>query len=114
MTATVRFNRMSNEDSQQFLYCLRPTRLEMLTEGPTEQERLTVNEHFEYLQRLNEAGTVRFAGRTTDQGPRTLGIVVLETQDEVTAQRLMAEDPAVRDGVMTASLQPFRIALPRE
>lgn len=83
----------------------------MLTAGPTQAEAAIVAEHFDYLRRLTEAGVVRLAGRTTDEGPATLGIVILEADDKDAAQRLMDEDPAVSGGVMTATLQPFRIAL---
>ncbi|MEE3039465.1 MAG: hypothetical protein VX255_20780 [Candidatus Latescibacterota bacterium] len=51
------------------------------------------------------------AGRTSDQGPDTVGIVILEVQDEVVAKQIMGQDPAVCDGVLAASLQPFRIAV---
>jgi len=106
---TVRLIFMS--ESQQFLYSLRPTRLEMLTEGPTDWEQAVVAEHFAYLQRLGKEGIVWIAGRTSDQGPDTVGIVILEVQDEVVAKQIMGQDPAVCDGVVAASLQPFRIAV---
>lgn len=40
-----------------------------------------------------------------------MGIVILEVQDEVVAKQIMGQDPAVCDGVVAASLQPFRIAV---
>ena len=95
----------------QFIYRLLPTRLEMLTVGPTEREAEIVRQHFEYLQGLTAAGIVLVAGRTQTADERTYGIVVLVAQSEASARQLMAEDPAVKHGVMRAELSPFRVAL---
>ncbi|MEI9864207.1 MAG: hypothetical protein WDN00_06570 [Limisphaerales bacterium] len=56
----------------QFLYRLELTRVQMLTEGPTEREVAVVGEHFEYLQKLVAEGVVFMAGRTENIGERTL------------------------------------------
>jgi len=95
----------------QFLYRIQPTRLEMLTEGPTEREASIVNEHFEYLQKLVAEGVVFMAGRTQNIGERTFGIVVFEAATESAAVALMQNDPVVKLGVMKAELFPYRIAL---
>ncbi|MBK8164391.1 MAG: hypothetical protein IPK64_00350 [bacterium] len=95
----------------QFAYVLRPTRPQMLTEGPTEDEARVVGEHFAYLQGLLAAGSLKLAGRATDAGERTFGIAIFEAVDSAAAAALMAADPAVRGGVMRAELFPFRIAL---
>lgn len=95
----------------QFAYVLRPTRPKMLTDGPTDDEARLVGDHFAYLQGLHAAGSLKLAGRATDAGERTFGIVVFEAVDSAAASALMAADPAVRGGVMRAELFPFRIAL---
>ncbi len=95
----------------QFAYVLRPSRPKMLTEGPTEGEARLVGEHFAYLQGLLAAGSLRLAGRATDSGERTFGIVIFEAGDSAAAAALMAADPAVKGGVMGAELFPFNIAL---
>ncbi|MBK7673256.1 MAG: ATP-binding cassette domain-containing protein [bacterium] len=95
----------------QFAYVLRPSRPKMLTEGPTEGEARLVGEHFAYLQGLLAAGSLRLAGRATDSGERTFGIVIFEAVDSAAAAALMAADPAVKGGVMGAELFPFNIAL---
>ena len=41
-----------------YLYRIQPTRLEMLTHGPTAEEAEIVTQHFPYLQRLTEQGVV--------------------------------------------------------
>lgn len=95
----------------QFAYVLRPTRPQMLTDGPTDDEARVVGEHFAYLQGLLAAGSLKLAGRATDAGERTFGIAIFEAVDSAAAAALMAADPAVRGGVMRAELFPFRIAL---
>jgi uncharacterized protein len=99
-----------HEAMMQFLYRIRPTRANMLAEGPTEREAQVVGEHFAYLKALVEAGTVLMAGRTT-QVDGTWGIVIFVAPSEPAADALMRDDPAVREGVMTAELFPFRVAL---
>jgi uncharacterized protein YciI len=94
-----------------WLYMLRPTRLAMVVDGPTEEEARIVGEHFAHLRRLVGEGVVLLAGRTQDAGPETRGLVILEAPDEAAARRIMESDPAVAGGVMTATLQPYAIAL---
>ena len=40
----------------EFIYVLRPTRLAMLTDGPTPQEAATIEEHARHLERSLEEG----------------------------------------------------------
>ncbi len=94
-----------------FLYRIQPTRLAMLSEGPTPQEAATVDAHFGYLQRLVAEGTVVLAGRTLLTDERTFGVVLLVAATEAEAQAVVRADPAVAHGVMRAELFPFRVAL---
>lgn len=94
----------------QYLYILRPARVEMLTAGPTDAERATVAEHVAYLGTLAQRGEVVLFGRTTTNDADTLGLVIFEAPDDVAARALMESDPAVSAGVMTARLFPYRIA----
>ncbi len=100
-------------DNSDYLCVVRPTRPEMLSDGMTEVEKNAVAAHFEYLQGLAETGVVRLAGRTLESGQQTFGIVVFTAASETEAQRLVDEDPAVREGVMNAELFSFRIAVDR-
>jgi uncharacterized protein len=95
----------------QFLYRIQPTRVGMLTEGPTGREASIVNEHFEYLQKLVAEGVVFTAGRTLNADERTFGIVVFEAGTEAAAVALVQNDPAVKLGVMKAELFPYHVAL---
>ena len=98
-------------DRLTFLYRLQVTRPAMVTEGPTEEERLILAAHFAHLRDLTLAGVVLLAGRTLTSEPLPFGLVIFFAKDEAEARRLMAEDPVVKHGLMTAELFPYRIAL---
>jgi uncharacterized protein YciI len=98
--------------SKEFLYRLRPTRAEMLTEGPNKDESAALERHSSYLADLARRGIVRLAGRTQTDDPNTFGIVVFWASDESEAGQIMNEDPAVSRGVMSAELFPFKTAFP--
>ncbi|GIK41138.1 MAG: hypothetical protein BroJett011_49710 [Chloroflexota bacterium] len=98
-------------DNTTYVYRIQPTRLAMLTEGPTLQEAETISQHFNYLKDLTDQGTAVFVGRTLTTDERTFGITVFEADSEEAAREIMNNDPAVIAGVMRAELFPFRIVL---
>ena len=93
----------------QFLYTIQPTRLEMLTEGSTEEEVAIISRHAAYLQDLTERGVAVLVGRTTNTDESTFGIIVFQATSEEEARSIIENDPAVIGGVMKAVLYPFRI-----
>ena len=95
----------------QFLYRIQPTRLAMLTDGPTEQEAAIIGRHFAYLKNLVAKGKVLMAGRTLNNDASSFGIAILATESEHEAVSIMQGDPAVAEGVMKAELFPYRVAL---
>lgn len=78
---------------------------------PTEEEARIVGLHFNYLKDAVENGTAVFVGRTTADSP--IGLAVFEAESDRAAREFMLSDPAVADGIMTAELHPFHIALMR-
>ena len=94
-----------------YLCRIKPTRVGMLAEGPTDCEAEAIAEHFAYLQQLVSDGVVLLAGRTMTTDERTFGIVLFTAATEADAAQLMQKDPAVVKGVMQGELFPFRIAL---
>ncbi len=94
----------------EYLYTLKPTRLAMLTDGPTSDESEVLSRHAAYLERLAARGVVELAGRTQTADEYTFGIVVFRADGDDAARRIMQEDPAVRHGVMAAALFPYHIA----
>ena len=53
---------------------------------------------------------VELAGRTQNADETAFGLVVFRAESETAARQIMLEDPAVKHGVMTASLYPYRVA----
>jgi uncharacterized protein len=102
------------EGSRQFIYFLRPRRLEMLTKGPTTEEASVQTQHADYLEGLAARGVVMLAGRTTNNDETTVGIVIVNAPDGAAAQKIMESDPFVKSGLMSADLLPFRVAYKAE
>lgn len=100
--------------AEQFIYFLRPKRLEMLTQGPTAEEARVQAEHGDYLKGLAARGSVMLAGRTTNNDETTVGIVIVRAPDEEVALQTMKSDPFVKSGLMSATLFPFRVAYKAE
>lgn len=98
----------------EWLYYLKPARLEMLTEGPTPEEDEIVSRHFDYLKKLTDKGVMILFGRTQTADESTFGIAIFEAEDESAARAIMENDPAVKNGVMTATLYPYKVALMRK
>ncbi|WP_075619615.1 YciI family protein [Paenisporosarcina indica] len=98
-------------DKKQFIYQLKliPTLLEEA--NWTEKENEIVQHHFEVLQSLQQEGKLILAGRTLNTDMSGFGIVILEVDSEEEALELMENDPAVTEGIMEATLFPYRVAL---
>src|SRR5688572_23658536 len=99
---------------EQWLYILKPTRLGMLTEGPTTEETAAVSRHFAHLQELTKQGVMILVGRTQNADENTIGLAIFEAEDESAARKIMESDPAIVGGVMRADLYPYQIALMRD
>jgi uncharacterized protein len=98
------------ERAQQFIYFLRPKRLEMVTRGPSAEEARVQTDHGNYLEGLAARGVVMLAGRTSNNDETTVGIVIVSAPDEVAARAIMEGDPFVKANLMNATLFPFRVA----
>ena len=77
----------------------------------TDRENAVVDEHFTYLQQLLAWGKLILAGRTLDSLDKTFGIAIFRASSQEEAQKIMENDPAVRKGLMTAELFPYRVAV---
>ena len=95
----------------EYLYKIQPTRPEMLKLGATNDENQIIAQHYSYLKRLCDEGIVILAGRTLNTDPSSFGIVIFRAEDEQTAHEIVDADPGVKNGVMMATLYPYRIAL---
>jgi uncharacterized protein YciI len=109
----VHARRERKEPKPQFIYLFDPVRPELVTDDHvwTDRENEIAAEHFSYLQRATEAGTVLLAGRSQDGvGP---ALVIIEVDSEAEARAFMEGDPFVANGLMRARLHPYRAALVR-
>ena len=95
----------------EFLYKLQLVRGDMLRSGPTGAEQAIVAEHFAYLQDLNARGIIILVGRTLTTDENTMGLTIFRAESEEAARQIMNGDPAVKKGVMTATLYPFKVFL---
>jgi uncharacterized protein YciI len=104
-------NQPSKAEEKEFVYRIQPIRVEMLRNGPTQEEAAIVNEHFNYLKGLTAKGVVILAGRTLTSDESTFGIVIFRAASEQAGREVMNGDPAVKKGVMRAALFPFKVVL---
>jgi uncharacterized protein YciI len=110
---TVRKHGMMIRESEvimQFIYMLKLVPRLVNNDAWTETDHKIVEKHFLKLQELKEEGKLILAGRTTQDGKDTFGIVIIKAT-ELEAQEMMANDPAVKEGIMIATLYPYRVAL---
>jgi uncharacterized protein YciI len=92
-----------------YLIMYRPPR-EGFAENATPEESAIIERHFEYLQKQESEGRLILAGRTDDA---RFGIAVIEADSGSEAKKIMADDPAVKEGVFSGELLPFRLAILR-
>jgi uncharacterized protein len=95
----------------EFAYLVRPAFDQSFLARATQNERVVLEQHGEWLEARYADGRVRFAGRCFD-GP--FGLVVVDAKNEEEARRLMEQDPSIRNGVQSAELYPFKTFLARE
>lgn len=99
------------ERERQFIYILKLIP-ELLNENNwTEKEEAIVERHFVKLQELLAEGKLILAGKTEGLDEKTFGIVIFKADSDEEAQSIMKNDPGVAEGIMTAELFPYRVAL---
>jgi uncharacterized protein len=83
----------------------------------TDAERQAVGEHFEMLQREAKAGRMLLAGRSADVDADgrihrdVIGIGVFFANSRAEAEAFVADDPAVKAGVMRVRVHSFNLAV---
>jgi uncharacterized protein YciI len=91
----------------EYLYLIHPYRHGFF-DNPTPEEETIMEEHFSYLKKAAEVGTVLMAGPCTDD---TFGLVVIRAENDQAANAFMFDDPSVKKNVMAAELHPIRISI---
>lgn len=79
----------------------------------TEADNAAIGRHFRHLQQAAAEGTVILGGRTQEPGAETMGLVIFEAEDDAAARAFMNADPAIVEGLMTATLHPYQVAMQR-
>ncbi|UKS29092.1 YciI family protein [Paenibacillus sp. HWE-109] len=98
-------------DKQEFIYVIRLQPAYLDRSIWTDKENNIIEEHFQYLLQLKEAGELILAGRTQTSDEKTFGIVILRVDNELEARLIMEQDPAVANQLMTSELYPYSIAV---
>ena len=93
--------------SNTFVYLTRPLRSNFL-QSLTDAEKLTLSVHFEYLNSALKSQTLIMAGPCTDAA---FGIVVFKSASLEDAQKFMNNDPAIKAGIFSGELHPYRVSL---
>lgn len=99
---------------KQFIYVLRLIPSLLNQENWTEREEKIVDKHFKRLQKLLEEDKLVLAGKTAGIDEKTFGIVILEVESGEEAKAIMEDDPCIAEGIMTAELYPYKVALIRK
>ena len=105
---------MSNpfmEPTKVYMYTLKPTRLAILTEGPTESEAAIVARHWAHLQQLLVRGILIFGGRTLVTDEDCFASIIFRADSKEKAQAVMEVDPGVQGGIFSARLFPYQVML---
>lgn len=97
-------------EEKHFIYTLKLKKLYLDRQKWTAREHNIAETHFDHLKKLTKEGKAVLAGRTLNKDETQFGIVILKAASEQEARSLMENDPAVKKGLMTAELYPFRIA----
>ena len=90
-----------------FLLIYRPPRPTFGKDATPEEEGV-IGAHFQYLKSLLAKGTLLIAGPCEDA---SMGIAIVECEDEAAARKILVEDPAVVGRVFTCEVKPYRVSL---
>jgi uncharacterized protein YciI len=93
----------------EFIYITTPNK-ENFAETMTGEEAKIMGIHFNYLKEMLAEGKLVMAGPEING---KFGITVIETETEDEARMFMENDPAVKNGVVSGKLYPYRVSLLR-
>lgn len=90
-----------------FIYLVRPGR-DRFRETATDHEMQVIGDHFMYIKRSFDAGSVKLVGRCEDA---TFGMVIFDAPTAEAAEDFARNDPAVLAGIFTVEVREFRVVL---
>jgi len=97
--------------NSEYLYVIKPSRIEMLSGALTPEEDTAIEAHYKYLKDLAKKGILILSGQTQLTDEKSFGIVIFRSDSDEYAREIMVNDPAVRHGIMHAELYPYQVAL---
>ncbi len=100
-------------NAKTYVYVIKPVSRLLVPANWTDADKEIVDEHLAYLKSLLTEGRLIIAGKTDGLDEKTFGIAVFEAESPAAAEKIMKDDPAVKNGLMTAELFPYTIALER-
>jgi uncharacterized protein YciI len=99
---------------KQYVYMLRLLPAYQTEKAWGDKEKMVVGQHYQRLLKAATDGQVILGGRTTEALDKTFGLVVFEAASDEAAKAFMEADPAVKEGLMTATLHPYAVAMQRK
>ncbi|WP_223587736.1 YciI family protein [Neobacillus bataviensis] len=92
---------------EEFVYLIRPKRKDFI-DSMTQMEAKIMEEHFEYLKGLLAKEKLILAGPCLDGA---FGICVFKSESWENAEKVMKNDPAISNGIMSSELHKYRVSL---
>lgn len=104
---------MSTPTNNTYIYLFYPVHPDLTNPAAWDEPLQAIyDRHYAHLATATAAGTVLLAGRSLDEaGP---AMVIFEAASEEEAREFMMQDAFVAEGVVRATLHPFRVSLLRE
>ncbi len=98
------------ENRSTFICLIHPTRPGFVEQMLPEEEA-AMQAHSAYLDQLASETTFFLIGPCLD---RAFGVSIFEAESLEAARQMMAHDPTVERGVMTAEVHPFHVSFLRQ
>jgi uncharacterized protein YciI len=99
---------------KQYIYMLHPAPAFQTEKAWGDKEKMAAGQHYQRLLKAAADGQVILGGRTTEAMDKTFGLVIFEAANDDAAKAFMDADPAIKSGLMTATLHPYTVAMQRK
>jgi uncharacterized protein YciI len=98
---------------KEYIYVLRLVPALRTPSNWTDREKQVVADHYRHLVQLHNNDVVILAGKTDYEidNAGNFGIVIFKAASPEAAREIMNSDPALANGVMTAELHPYSLAV---
>jgi len=104
----------TTSQKKQFIYVIKLTEKYWQESSWDQEASNTIQVHFKHLQDMLAEGKLILAGRTEVEPDKTFGICIFEADSFEEAKEIAENDPAVKAGIMTAEIFPYKVALMRK